>query len=78
MCPVPDVEKNTAVINNVPNHSHMNGFVQNGVTNTLSPTMKKRSKHMQKLNMGQAEDDIHVCIKCLRALMNNKVASPFG
>ncbi|KAL0268219.1 UNVERIFIED_CONTAM: hypothetical protein PYX00_010245 [Menopon gallinae] len=67
-----NIEKTTAVINNVSNHCHMNGFAQNGVTSTLSPTMKKRSKHMQKLNMGQAEDDIHVCIKCLRALMNNK------
>ncbi|KAG5678209.1 hypothetical protein PVAND_007901 [Polypedilum vanderplanki] len=31
-----------------------------------------RSKHIQKLNMGTTTDDIHVCIMCLRAIMNNK------
>jgi hypothetical protein len=29
-------------------------------------------KHENKLNMGVAHDDIHVCIMCLRAIMNNK------
>lgn len=28
---------------------------------------------MAKLRMGDAKDDIHVCIMCLRAIMNNKV-----
>lgn len=66
-----DSEKNCTVISVLSNHSHGNGFIYtNGM---MSPNLKKRSKHIQKLNMGQAEDDIHVCIKCLRALMNNKV-----
>lgn len=55
------------------NHSQTNGSAL-GTNNTLtSPILKKRSRHLQKLNMGQAEDDIHVCIMCLRSLMNNKV-----
>lgn len=37
-----------------------------------SPSLKRRSKHIVKLNMGTAPDDIHVCIMCLRAIMNNK------
>lgn len=38
----------------------------------ISPSTKRRSKHIQKLNMGSTTDDIHVCIMCLRAIMNNK------
>lgn len=37
-----------------------------------SPSTKHRSRHIQKLNMGSTTDDIHVCIMCLRAIMNNK------
>lgn len=38
-----------------------------------SPNINKRtSKHLSKLNMGDAKDDIHVCILCLRAIMNTK------
>lgn len=29
---------------------------------------------MARLNMGEAKDDIHVCILCMRAIMNNKVS----
>lgn len=37
-----------------------------------SPSIKRRSKHVAKLNMGESKDDIHVCIMCMRAIMNNK------
>lgn len=37
-----------------------------------SPNVKRRSRHVTKLNMGASTDDIHVCIMCLRAIMNNK------
>lgn len=37
-----------------------------------SPNLKRRSRHIAKLNMGASTDDIHVCIMCLRAIMNNK------
>lgn len=37
-----------------------------------SPNSKRRYKHVAKLNMGATTDDIHVCILCLRAIMNNK------
>lgn len=39
--------------------------------------MKRRSRHMAKLRMGDAKDDIHVCIMCVRAIMNNKVSVDF-
>jgi formic-like protein len=49
------------------------GFSRPGLTDLLtSPGTKRRSKHIQKLNMGSTTDDIHVCIMCLRAIMNNK------
>ncbi|CAG0882629.1 unnamed protein product [Darwinula stevensoni] len=41
-------------------------------TTTSTLRTKSVSKHQSRLNMGQAHDDIHVCIKCLRAIMNNK------
>lgn len=37
-----------------------------------SPSTKRRSRHIQKLNIGKTTDDIHVGIMCLRAIMNNK------
>uniref|UniRef100_A0A1B6L954 Formin-like protein n=1 Tax=Graphocephala atropunctata TaxID=36148 RepID=A0A1B6L954_9HEMI len=37
-----------------------------------SPDVRKRSRHAAKLRMGDPKDDIHVCIMCLRAIMNNK------
>lgn len=39
-----------------------------------SPGVKRRSRHVARLNMGEAKDDIHVCILCMRAIMNNKVS----
>lgn len=48
-------------------------LTRSGVNELLtSPSTKQRSKHVQKLNMGSTTDDIHVCIMCLRAIMNNK------
>lgn len=38
-----------------------------------SPSVKRQSRHIAKLNMGESLGDIHVCIMCLRAIMNNKV-----
>ena len=37
-----------------------------------TPMNKRQTRHLSKLNMGDAKDDIHVCILCLRAIMNNK------
>ncbi|KAM3957117.1 LOW QUALITY PROTEIN: formin-like protein [Aphomia sociella] len=33
---------------------------------------RRRSRHAARLNMGASTDDIHVCIMCMRAIMNNK------
>ncbi|GAB0098667.1 Formin-like protein [Sergentomyia squamirostris] len=50
-----------------------NGFIRPGLGDLIdSPSIKRRSRHIAKLNMGASTDDIHVCIMCLRAIMNNK------
>lgn len=49
-----------------------NGYIRMPIE-TDSPSLKRRSKHVAKLNMGDSKDDIHVCIMCMRAIMNNKV-----
>ncbi|XP_042901544.1 formin-like protein [Parasteatoda tepidariorum] len=63
------------------NHDDEEEIIPNG--NTLRPKnrpllhveslkVRRATKHIAKLNMGEAKDDIHVCIMCLRAIMNNK------
>ena len=49
-------------------HSIINGTLSKG-------TMKKRrmKQSNSKLNFGDATDDVHVCIMCLRAIMNHQV-----
>ncbi|XP_065073581.1 formin-like protein [Ochlerotatus camptorhynchus] len=50
-----------------------NGFMRPGLGDMMdSPSIKRRSRHIAKLNMGLTTDDIHVCIMCMRAIMNNK------
>uniref|UniRef100_A0A336LP78 CSON009963 protein n=1 Tax=Culicoides sonorensis TaxID=179676 RepID=A0A336LP78_CULSO len=50
-----------------------NGYLRPALGQLLdSPTNKRRTRHINKLNMGNTTDDIHVCIMCLRAIMNNK------
>jgi len=52
---------------------HNNGYLRPSLDVLDSPGVRRRSRHVAKLNMGEAKDDIHVCIMCLRAIMNNKV-----
>ncbi|XP_052770325.1 formin-like protein isoform X2 [Mya arenaria] len=40
-------------------------------SNTVSGS-KGITRYTQKLNMGEARDDVHVCIMCLRAIMNHQ------
>ena len=48
-------------------------------TATLSRKSNKNKRHSKiklsgsKLNFGDATDDVHVCIMCLRAIMNHQV-----
>ncbi|KAJ8952122.1 hypothetical protein NQ318_018458 [Aromia moschata] len=49
-----------------------NGYIRMPLDIPDSPSLKRRSKHVAKLNMGDSKDDIHVCIMCMRAIMNNK------
>lgn len=52
-----------------------NGYTRPSLAEiTDSPSIKRRTKHVAKLNMGESKDDIHVCIMCMRAIMNNKVS----
>ncbi|XP_073838427.1 formin-like protein isoform X1 [Musca autumnalis] len=63
-------------------YQNSNTSAFNAITNSIlrpslldaldSPNIKRRSRHIAKLNMGASTDDIHVCIMCLRAIMNNK------
>lgn len=54
-----------------------NGYIRMPLDIPGSPSLKRRSKHVAKLNMGDSKDDIHVCIMCMRAIMNNKVPNYF-
>lgn len=57
-------------------HSNLdktNGYIRPPLDIADSPSMKRRTRHVAKLNMGESKDDIHVCIMCMRAIMNNKV-----
>ena len=59
---------------------HQNGGVVSirpGLELLDSPSVRKRSRHAARLKMGDTKDDIHVCIMCLRAIMNNKVIKKF-
>ncbi|KAK7791545.1 hypothetical protein R5R35_008345 [Gryllus longicercus] len=49
-----------------------NGYLRPSLEVFDSPGIRRRTRHVAKLNMGEAKDDIHVCIMCLRAIMNNK------
>ena len=42
-------------------------------SNTISSS-RGITRYTQKLNMGEARDDVHVCIMCLRAIMNHQVS----
>lgn len=53
--------------------SFNNGYIRPPLDMTDSPSIRRRSKHAAKLNMGESKDDIHVSIMCMRAIMNNKV-----
>lgn len=58
-------------------HSLSYGFLRPAIADALdSPSLKRRSRHIAKLNMGAATDDIHVSIMCLRAIMNNSKYAP--
>ncbi|KAK5644344.1 hypothetical protein RI129_005644 [Pyrocoelia pectoralis] len=62
----------TTVPHNTNTIEKQNGHARPQTDVTDSPSIKRRSKHVAKLNMGESKDDIHVCIMCMRAIMNNK------
>ncbi|KAL1497828.1 hypothetical protein ABEB36_008720 [Hypothenemus hampei] len=49
-----------------------NGYTRMPLDINDSPSVKRRSKHVARLNMGESKDDIHICIMCMRAIMNHK------
>lgn len=53
--------------------------VSNGPTNGSTLLFRRAtstSKTKTSKNVGDVDDDISVCISCLRAILNNKVSSP--
>lgn len=65
--------KNSTVTSSTSGDVKTNGFLRPSLEELIdSPNLKRRSRHIAKLNMGASTDDIHVCIMCLRAIMNNK------
>lgn len=65
--------KNVTTMSTGSGDGKTNGFLRPSLEELVdSPNLKRRSRHIQKLNMGASTDDIHVCIMCLRAIMNNK------
>lgn len=60
--------------NPITTNPQANGYARPALEIPDSPSVKRRSKHVAKLNMGESKDDIHVCIMCMRAIMNNKVS----
>ncbi|CAG7725382.1 unnamed protein product [Allacma fusca] len=43
-----------------------------GAPTTINNRRSRQSRHLSKLSMGDDRDDIHVCILCLRAIMDNE------
>lgn len=67
------VNANATLASSSSNDAKSNGMLRPSLGELIeSPDLKRRSRHMAKLNMGASTDDIHVCIMCLRAIMNNK------
>lgn len=66
--------KNTTTVSTASGENNKsNGFLRPSLEELVdSPNLRRRSRHIAKLNMGASTDDIHVCIMCLRAIMNNK------
>lgn len=65
--------KNLTMVSSGSGETKSNGFLRPSLEEMIdSPNLKRRSRHIAKLNMGASNDDIHVCIMCLRAIMNNK------
>lgn len=65
--------KNVTTLSTGSNDGKSNGYLRPSLEELIdSPNLKRRTRHVVKLNMGTSDEDIHVCIMCLRAIMNNK------
>lgn len=55
-------------------------YVNDSRQATMSASLERRAsrlqkdtrKRMHKMNMGEATDDVHECVRCLRAIMNHQ------
>ena len=50
------------------------GSLSSSTSRQRRPRMKQSNS---KMNFGEATDDVHVCIMCLRAIMNHQVGDCF-
>ena len=53
-----------------------NGSIDLGYSQTLKKQLTLNKNKSLTKNIGVPEEDIHVCVSCLRAIMNNKVFCP--
>lgn len=58
----------SSVLNSADNDHFLDEKITGGLFRRTTSVAKKNSK-----NYGERDDDIHVCVSCLRAIMNNKV-----
>jgi hypothetical protein len=66
-------------INSSNNNHHMSTLNRNGLyfnqaslERRASKLNRNTKKLMHKMNMGEATDDVHECVRCLRAIMNHQ------
>lgn len=74
--PLDDSASNKSIMGSVRSTSSLKkaggGTPMNTSLDFEGPRISKLMRHSTKLKMGDTPDDIHVCIMCLRAIMNNK------
>ena len=67
--------------NSLNNGHRSNSYYANDMRQaTVSASLERRAsrlqkdtrKRMHKMNMGEATDDVHECVRCLRAIMNHQ------
>ena len=66
----PDIE--SSWISSLGSHKSSSGY--GSVSSSTSRQRRSKMKQSNsKMNFGDATDDVHVCIMCLRAIMNHQV-----
>eukprot|EP00094_Tigriopus_californicus_P001997 TCALIF_01924-PB protein Name:"Similar to CG32138 Formin-like protein CG32138 (Drosophila melanogaster)" AED:0.27 eAED:0.27 QI:0/0.5/0.14/1/0.5/0.42/7/0/998 len=67
-----DSKKSSTLMGSLRSTTTLKKSTHNTSLDLEGPRISKLMRHSTKLKMGDTTDDIHVCIMCLRAIMNNK------